>query len=532
MDSMKNKDADEKRNATWLISFIGMWVPAYFCPNYCSAKRSKEEIKETQRILFRNQCIASLVCYIPSLVACMFIVNLDSDWNYNSDIILDNLEFNVWCCMVIFEGLISTFLSIRPISSDMVSCKSDINSPKDINSDFIRDGREEESSHLTRYNDMSKSISKRKRTTEPETTYKKQVVLLLWSWFVLVLALLPLLGGNLFLAFSPDVNVYSYVYFSMDTNHTIAIKTSLLSIEKLDEFKEKEPISGYSNRIEDMILKDNTFIDNLIVYPQDKVNYADNQILIMTVNDWEKRRQEKDSESIDIVGALLLDEDIYRPSSPLKDVTKVANEENSPIMYLIRDEDRVYVDNHITHSMPLDIVLDESMIPKPSWLCDLGDLGCLADNYNKGYVAGYQYLTEECYWGGKSCHEEGNIKRVQDYCSGPETTLCDLDGKGWDRDFKFLDKYKRRFRWSPIDYCALRVDDIESECDNKSPGWTNFLGNVTDEFPDMNIQEVRRRRYCSVKNQITGETECIFEEEDIKFCCQNPEKDCHGKELC
>ena len=256
IDAAKVKDIDEKGTATWLMSFIGMWVPAYFCPNHCKSKRTKEEVMISQTWLFRYQSIASLVCYVPSLVACLIIVNLKCDWNYNSDIVLDNLKFNVWCIVIIVEGLLSTFLSIRPITSDMMSCKSNKNSTTDIKNDFVRTGGDEESNHLTRYNDMSRSISKRKRTKEQDTTYKKQLGLLIWSWFVLVLVSLPFLCGTLFLSFAPDVNVYSYVYFSQGSNNTIIIKTSLLSLERLEVIKEKEPISGYSNRIEDMILKD------------------------------------------------------------------------------------------------------------------------------------------------------------------------------------------------------------------------------------------------------------------------------------
>lgn len=333
----------------------------------------------------------------------------------------------------------------------------------------------------------------------------------------------------------------------MGSNNTIVIQTSLLSLEKLDEIKQNQPISGYSYRVEDML-------NFQVVFPQEKAGYSDHQILIMSVNDWEKRREDMDGEASDIAGAILLDEDIYRPSSPLKDVTKTSDGDSSPIMYLVREEDKLYIDRYINHSTPLDIVLDRNMIPTPTWKCDLGPHGCLPDKYNNGYVAGYQYLSQKCYWGGKPCHDQEHIcfkmngykmtnaavselddfQCVQDYCDGfYETLLCDLDGKGFGKfELLVINGNERRFRWSPRDYCARRVDDIESECDKASPGWTNFLGNRTIEFPTQNIAEVERRRYCSVKNKVTGQTECIFEEEDISFCCQDPEKDCHGSHFC
>ena len=41
-----------------------------------------------------------------------------------------------------------------------------------------------------------------------------------------------------------------------------------------------------------------------------------------------------------------------------------------------------------------------------------------------------------------------------------------------------------------------------------------------------NIVERKRRRYCSTIDEEIGEIECIFEELDVSFCCDDSEKLC------
>ena len=369
--SKKNSSLMDIQNSTWLISCIGMFVPAYFYPKYISTSRNRKQILDAQKTIFRAQSIASLVCYMPSLIACMVIVNMPSDFIYNSDIILDNLEFNVCFGVVMIEGVISACLSLSPNSSDIITCVSCEPSGKEYENDFNTPIRTEETNHFTRYNDMSRSLSKKKRQqknvkTECDKTEKscpKQTLLLVWSCFVLIIALAPLICGVSFIALSQHSNVGSYVYFCLGSNGTFVVETRLLSTEKLDYINDNEMIYGYTRWVENVLLKSNEIGVASEVYPISKcdanaVTYSediDTEILIMTIRAWEERRENNQQESSNVVGVLLIDEDEYRPSSPLKKVTKIEGDSNTPFMFLVRPEDKKFLNQYLNHSTPVDI---------------------------------------------------------------------------------------------------------------------------------------------------------------------------------
>ena len=145
--------------------------------------------------------------------------------------------------------------------------------------------------------------------------------------------------GVSFLAFSPNSNVASYAYFCLGSNGTFVIETRLLSTDKLNGITDDESIYGYTRWAENWILKS----DRNWILKSDKIGISseahpiskcdsnavsfsddtDTEILIMTIESWEERRQNNQPESNKVMGALLLDNDEYRPSSPLKKVTKI-----------------------------------------------------------------------------------------------------------------------------------------------------------------------------------------------------------------
>ena len=63
-------------------------------------------------------------------------------------------------------------------------------------------------------------------------------------------------------------------------------------------------------------------------------------------------------------------------------------------------------------------------------------------------------------------------------------------------------------------------------------GWTNILGNKTDVEDEDRIVTIKGRRYCSLKNIDTDETEMIFEEEIKHQCCKESKKCDNKLKLC
>ena len=106
--------------------------------------------------------------------------------------------------------------------------------------------------------------------------------------------------------------------------------------------------------------------------------------------------------------------------------------------------------------------------------------------------------------------------------------LCPI-GSGSFGNFKRIDslvKYnqKRQFRMSPFGRCASDITTKVPACDRgfksgEVSGWTNLLG-FTKELFEKSIYEIFGRRYCSIYNCETGNTECIFEEKIDYMCCE------------
>jgi hypothetical protein len=63
---------------------------------------------------FWHQSVGSVVAFVPSLCWCLYLVNSDKDWNYDSNVILNNQEFNVGVGIIIATGLLSCFLAHKP----------------------------------------------------------------------------------------------------------------------------------------------------------------------------------------------------------------------------------------------------------------------------------------------------------------------------------------------------------------------------------------------------------------------------------
>lgn len=67
---------------------------------------------------FLHQTICSVLVYVPALVFCLFTVSGNKEWAYDSNVILDNTEFNSLVAVIIFSGFLSLLLAIRPNWTD------------------------------------------------------------------------------------------------------------------------------------------------------------------------------------------------------------------------------------------------------------------------------------------------------------------------------------------------------------------------------------------------------------------------------
>ena len=72
---------------------------------------------------FWCQSILSIIIYGPTLIVIAILVNFYPCFRYNSNIILENTEFNIAICTSVIAGFLSLMLSRNPrLLSDVVSC--------------------------------------------------------------------------------------------------------------------------------------------------------------------------------------------------------------------------------------------------------------------------------------------------------------------------------------------------------------------------------------------------------------------------
>ena len=604
--------AEEHKNSVWLMSFMGLFVPAYFCPEYRKSSKSKKKklISGSQLDLYWKQCLASLICYIPSLVMCFIIVNYPTvmNFDYRADIILDNFRFNFCIVVVIGEGIVSFFLSLSPRSSNIVrrfvvnplcnrgrqknkkKCKTESHQKKNVSStsnskdnpsqginavadtksapketvftieeesvvkgtldNTIKQEVDETSSPTPNAPNIKentqdqnvlestiqkgakeKSTPKKKPKKADKTSFTEQAIYLIGCWIILGLVIIPVIAVFKLALFTQALHLRSYIFFPAPggkRNNTIVIEATL--VPKNDTFidRSNETITGITR-----------FIDSSVSL-NPRTN-AFNNILVMHLNTWNDRRK-KDVKEIDtVVAVILIDNKRFSPSAPLREIPRLMGD-HSPTIYMARMSDGKHVERYLRKSSrpTISIAHRNDMIPEPEWICNLQPGECIEDNnFNdktyvtskkgKTWIKGSEHMTITCHWGDKSCYgNQYSILQSHNYCRGGETMLCPI-GSGSFGNFKRIDslvKYnqKRQFRMSPFGRCASDITTKVPACDRgfksgEVSGWTNLLG-FTKELFEKSIYEIFGRRYCSIYNSETGNTECIFEEKIDYMCCE------------
>ena len=261
----------ENGNSIWLMSFMGTFTPSYFRPKYEPKKKHKRRLISTQKKLFRYQCIASAVIYIPSLLVCVAIVNMDFKFLYGAHVILDNTRFNICISLVIVEGVISTILSFYPTSSSIFLCffskkaRGEIlennskggrpKNPKERNAKYPKSRhvikpdskspvteevkradpkgtpKDEESNSANKTTDVTNSKKgaksgpklDSKKLKSPKLSWQIYVKLILGCGMILTLVLLPILYCFDISLFSPALHEHTYMYFNGKSSHETII---------------------------------------------------------------------------------------------------------------------------------------------------------------------------------------------------------------------------------------------------------------------------------------------------------------------
>ena len=226
---LNNSDGDAKDNSTWLVGFVGLFVPVYFYPQYNDNRFDQRNMSTIQRKIYRYQNVAALICYLPSLLACLVITNIPCNDNLcyryqkpDTVIKLDNLEFNWTVGIIIVEGIIANILSLDiSFSTIMSRCKKVCGTGNKIGN-----GLDETSVHLS-----SSIYSITINEKHKKCSSRKYMFVVFKYVAILVLCLLPILCGTLVVFLEKEKEIEAYIYSRNDSNTlfygTVVSKQSL-----------------------------------------------------------------------------------------------------------------------------------------------------------------------------------------------------------------------------------------------------------------------------------------------------------------
>ena len=524
----------EHQISVWLMSFMGVFVPAYFCPEYRKKEKGKKKklISPAQLTFYRNQSIASLICYLPALTFIFVIVNYPSimeKFNYNADVILDNFRFNLCIGIIAVEGLVSFVFSFSPRCSSILqwwivdrvftkpkprktqkeaqkkdsekTCSGTKSTPaiKENSHGKGEDGSLETPSVFTIDENNSKTSNpdtikepikkkktnlKKKSVAKVKRSYTEQATTLFGCLIILGIVMAPIVVVFMKTVFSQAMDLRSYIFFPGETkNETIIIEAMYLPPENETTIDKNVTVEGVAK-----------FIDPQFHGLTRRSLF--NRILVMHRNTWEQKGKQKIDESINLVAIILIDTERFAPSSPPKPVSRFGP--TSLKMYMARKNDSAIVAKDLDDNM-ISIVHQWERIPESKWICDTDEMRggtCIEEkkvkdrtyirqesgepfpNRNTTWIKGKEYMTRTCYWGGKKCVGNHNSNMQQhDYCRGPETIVCPLIDNQWphvyEQEHGLLDSSgsPRRIKWTPrtANECHVNAKaNIESCDDNGS----------------------------------------------------------------
>ena len=97
--------------------------PTGYANNLFISREKRRRMKALQYQTFWCQAILSMAIYGPTLIVIAILVNFYPCFRYNSNIILENTEFNIAICTSVITGFLSLMFSRNPrLLSDVLSC--------------------------------------------------------------------------------------------------------------------------------------------------------------------------------------------------------------------------------------------------------------------------------------------------------------------------------------------------------------------------------------------------------------------------
>ena len=190
-----NSQEENNQNSTWLISIICLFVPTYFFSKNSHKTADRIKCKFNREKIFKQQCLVSLICYIPALFACMIDVNQPCGRIYSDppfSPVLNNFEFNLVCVIIMIEGIISTILSFYITNSRLIK---QFKRCRNVQGQQL-DDNEIESKGCTPVVDVSQDLvfstnSLRCETNEDQMDCKYRLLVVVKSVSILALFMLP-----------------------------------------------------------------------------------------------------------------------------------------------------------------------------------------------------------------------------------------------------------------------------------------------------------------------------------------------------
>ena len=235
---LNNSDGDDRDNSTWLVSFVGLFVPVYFYPQYTDNRIDQRNMNIVQRKIYRYQNMAALLCYLPSLLVCLVITNIpcndDLCYTYQKSGIIkvNNLEFNWIVGIIILEGIIANILALdTSFSTIMRRCKKVCGAGNKIGN-----GLDDTNA---RYSSSIYSITSNEKCKKYSS--RKYMMIVLKCVIVLVLCILPILCGTLVVILEKEKEIEAYLYVNdgktTPLNGTVVSKQSLEYLHALDNIE-------------------------------------------------------------------------------------------------------------------------------------------------------------------------------------------------------------------------------------------------------------------------------------------------------
>lgn len=289
---------ETNNNSTWLTSFIGLFVPAYYLPKLTKNTFDQTDILMRQRKIYQFQNMAALICYLPALIACLVLTNTPCNRNlcYNYQIkgnymILSNYEFNCIICIIVAQGLISTMFAWNQSFSSIISRCHSRSGERKKNMISVKEESVRNEAHVDLKIDQGKG---------DKFSCIKRKAFGLTHALLLLLSVSPFICGTLFILVGNEEEIDAYIYF--DENKTPYLNATLIS--------SRDSTNNFT-KIGPAVLRP-------YILPDDK-GPSESEIVAFTMNlSWTESELDMENRLRDARAVIIYEEiGFERPSSPL-----------------------------------------------------------------------------------------------------------------------------------------------------------------------------------------------------------------------